>query len=111
VIAFAPRAAAGARLNMRDRMDVAQWRETAHRAGYDRLVIHEKTPFDPPELDSFLGIYRRGEAWSRWCVARCGASVTAWCSVSGRDIGRFGSVAEALTAVLGGGEPDLPVCA
>jgi hypothetical protein len=110
VIPFAPRAAGvggtaltGARLSMRDRMDVTSWQEPARACGYDRLVIHERTPCDPPDIDSFLSIYRHGESWSRWGIARCGASVLAWCSVSGKDFGRFASVSEALGSLLGVG--------
>lgn len=102
VVAFALPASTGARLSIRDRMDVTSWLEPAFARGYDRLVIHERTECDPPEIDSFLSIYRRGESWSRWGVARCGATVLAWCSVSGMDIGRFASMAEALGSLLEG---------
>src|SRR5271156_756826 len=96
VIAFRPAPNPGARLSLRDRMDIAAWRDPASTRGFDRLVIHERASFDPPDLDSFLGIYRRGDAWASWNVARCGAWVLAWCSSSGADIGRFASVADAL---------------
>ncbi len=86
-------------------MDVTSWQEPAFAQGYDRLVIHERAPCDPPDVDSFLSIYRRGEPWSRWGVARYGASVLAWCSVSGMDLGHFGSVGEALGSLLGGAAP------
>ncbi len=106
VIPFAPRPhAVGARLSIKDRMDVTSWQEPAFAQGYDRLVIHERAPCDPPEVDSFLSIYRRGEPWSRWGVARCGSSITAWCSVSGMDLGQFGSMGEALGSLLGGAAP------
>jgi hypothetical protein len=97
--------AGGARLSMRDRMDVTYWQESARQFGYDRLVIHERAPCDPPDVDSFLSIYRRGEAWSRWGVARCGSTVLAWCSVSGADLGQFATVAEALGTLFAGSSP------
>jgi len=100
VIAFRPANNPGARLSLRDRMDVIAWRDPANTLGYDRLVIHERSSCDPPELDSFLGIYRRGEAWASWNLARCGAGVLAWCSRSGADVGQFASVADALEALL-----------
>ncbi len=99
------RANSGARLSMRDRMDVTYWQESARQFGYDRLVIHERTECDPPEVGSVLSIYRSGEAWSRWGVARCGATVLAWCSVSGADLGQFATVAEALGTLFGGASP------
>ena len=102
IIPFARRAVQGVRLSMRDRMDVTSWQESARQFGYDRLVIHEHGPCDPDDVDSFLSVYRRGEAWSRWGIARCGASVLAWCSVSGMDVGRYESVAEALGTLFSG---------
>jgi len=101
VIQFKPAASIATSLSLRDRMDVAAWRDPAGTGGVDRIVIHERASGDPPEFGSFLGIYRHGEAWARWNVARCGAGVLAWCSRSGADIGRFASVAEALDALLG----------
>jgi hypothetical protein len=85
-------------------MEIAAWQGRLQPFGCDRMVIHERGPCDPPDLDSFLSIYRRGEAWARWGVARCGSSVLAWCSVSGRDVGRFASVGDALGALF----PALP---
>ncbi len=87
---------------MRDRMDVTNWAESARAHGYDRLVIHERSPNDPDDVDSFLSIYRRGESWARWNVARRGAAVLAWCSVSGADVGPFASVGEALSSLIDG---------
>ncbi len=100
VIAFVQRAPHAARLSWRDRMDVADWREPAQRAGYDRLVIHERSLLDPPDLESFLSVYRRGASWARWSLARRGEWVMAWCSTTGADIGRFASMSEALHALL-----------
>ncbi len=101
VIQFKPAAGTATSLSLRDRMDVATWRDPARTAGFDRIIIHERASGDPPEFGSFLGIYRHGEAWARWNVARCGAGVLAWCSRSGADIGRFATVADALDALLG----------
>jgi hypothetical protein len=100
IIAFRPAQTARAGLSLRDRMDVARWQEAASTRGYDRLVIHERAHFDPPDLDSFLAIYRRGDAWASWNVARNSAGVLAWCSRTGTDIGRFASVGDALDALL-----------
>jgi hypothetical protein len=102
IIPFTRRSDRGARLSLRDRMDVATWQESARQFGYDRLVIHERMPLDPEDVDSFLSIYRRGEAWSRWGIARCGATVLAWCSVSGMDVGRYDTVSEALGMLFTG---------
>jgi hypothetical protein len=81
-------------------MEVAMWQGRLLPFGCDRMVIHERGPCDPPDLDSFLSIYRQGEAWARWGLARCGSSVLAWCSVTGADIGRFATVGDALGALF-----------
>jgi hypothetical protein len=108
IVAFAPRAGGSARLSLSDRMDATTWLEQARRYGYDRLVVHERNPDDPPDIDSFLSIYRHGEVWARWGIARSGGSVLAWCSVSGADVGRFSSVADALSALLCCGSQGAP---
>jgi hypothetical protein len=91
---------APAGLSMRDRMEISAWRGQLRAFGYDRVVIHERIACDAPEVDSFLSIYRQGEAWARWNLARCGASILAWCSVTGTDVGRFGSMREAMLALF-----------
>ena len=87
-------------LSVRDRMEITLWRGQLHGVGYDRMVVHERIACDAPEVESFLSIYRQGEAWARWNVARCGSSILAWCSVTGQDVGRFSSMREALLALF-----------
>ena len=91
---------AQAGLSMRDRMEVSLWRSRVGGPDYDRMVIHERIACDAPEVDAFLGIYRQGEAWAHWNVARCGTSILVWCSVTGQDVGRFSSMREALLALF-----------
>jgi len=93
-------AESAARLSMRDRMDVADWREPARQLGYDRLVIHERGSLDPPDVESFLSVYRIGARWASWNLVRHGGSVIAWRSATGADAGCFGTVSEALRALL-----------
>ena len=87
-------------LSLRDRMEVAVWQSRLRHLGYDRVVIHERNHGDPPEIESFLSIYRQGEAFSRWGLARNGDRVSAWSSMTGADIGCFDSVEEALLALF-----------
>ena len=87
-------------LSLRDRMDVALWQSRLRHLGYDRVVIHERNAGDPPEVESFLSIYREGDAFARWGVARRGDRVLAWCSATGEDVGGFASVGEALMALF-----------
>lgn len=99
VVAFRPRVQA-AGLTLRDRLDIASWREPAQHCGYDRLTIHERLAGDPPDVDSYLSVYPRGEPWSRFGVARVAGQVIAWYCRTGADIGRFPSVAAALLTLL-----------
>ena len=87
-------------LTARDRIEVGNWLEGARRFGYDRMVIHDREACDPPEVESFLSIYRVGDPWSRWGLTRHGATVSVWCSTTGVDLGPFSSVSDALTAIL-----------
>ena len=87
-------------LTSRDRIEVGNWREGARQHGYDRLVIHDRESFDPPDTESFLSIYRAGDPWSRWGLTRHGSTVSAWCSTTGADLGPFNSVSDALKTIL-----------
>jgi hypothetical protein len=87
-------------LTSRDRIEITCWQQDARRLGYDRLVIHEREWFDSPDVGSFLSIYRMGEPWARWGVARRGMSILAWCSLTGDDFGPFVSVTDALLTLF-----------
>jgi len=95
-----PKRPASAGLTSRDRIEVGRWEEEARLLGYDRLVINDREAFDPPDTDSFLSIYRAGDSWAAWGVARRGGNIVAWCGKTGADLGPFVSVSEALTAIL-----------
>jgi hypothetical protein len=88
------------RLTTRDRISVLAWTEGAGRVGYDRVVIRERHPQDDPHIGDFLSIYRAGEPWAAWGVARHGASVRVWRSATGADLGEFRTIEEALGAIL-----------
>ena len=90
------------RLTPRDRMDISDWQEAARTAGYDRMVIHDRDYGDAQEVGNFLSVYRRGESWSRWGFARQGRTINGWCCLTSTDMGQFGSLGEALGAILGG---------
>jgi hypothetical protein len=100
ILVFRPAEPTCASLTIRDRMQVEGWRESARDFGYDRLVIHEHQPGDPPEVGSFLSVYRCGEPWARFGVTRMGDSIVAWCSTTSVNLGRFASIGQALLALL-----------
>ncbi len=91
-------------LSLQDRMEIALWQARLRHLGYDRVVIHERGPCDPPELESFLSLYRCGEAFARWGLTRKGGSVVAWCSVTGADVGPFATVEDAFLDLF----PEVP---
>ncbi|HTR18318.1 MAG TPA: hypothetical protein VMI52_14985 [Acetobacteraceae bacterium] len=87
-------------LTVEDRIGACEWEATAALFGYDRMIIHERLPNDPPDVANFLSIYRAGEKWATWCLARRGGALLAWACGTGADVGRFRTIGEALTAVL-----------
>jgi hypothetical protein len=99
IIPFPPRPPQ-AGLTARDRIEVGNWREDARQLGYDRLVVYSREAFDPPDTDSFVSIYRAGEAWSSWGLTRRGSTIQAWCGKTGADLGPFASISDALLAIL-----------
>lgn len=118
IIAFAARAASApprghfcARLSPHDRIEVTRKQDLARQAGYDRMVIHDRDAGDAAEVGNFLSVYRSGEVWSRYGFARKGDSVTAWCSLTGADIGAFDTLADALQTVLHLNDVSDPVAA
>jgi len=81
-------------------MEIHRWRERARLLGYDRMVIHDREPGDFAEMGNFLSLYRVGESWSRWVFARKGSVVSAWCSLTGADLGEYPSLQVAFQTVM-----------
>ena len=93
-------------LTSRDHLDMSNWTEAAGRAGFDRLVIHDREEDDASEVGNFLCAYRRGEVWSHVSFARHGGKIRAWCGLSWVDMGEYDTLAEAFGAVLGVAGPE-----
>ncbi len=94
----------GIRLTVADRMEVARRTASLAGTGVDRLVIHERLPWDPPELGDFLSIYRDGKPWACCSIVRERGRLFAWCAISGREFGRFETMAAALASIVGPSE-------
>ena len=90
----------GSCFTARDRMDLANTREQARLAGFDRLVVHDRDEGDAAAVGDFLTVYEDGRAWSRWGFSRMGNAVRAWCCLTGVDVGEFRTLREAFGAVL-----------
>ena len=100
IIPFPNRPALSSRLTMYDRMEFLAWEGAARRRGYARFVVTARTPYDDPPIGDYLSIYRAGDPWASFGVARHGAVVRAWRCASGADLGEYETTAEALAAVL-----------
>ncbi len=81
-------------------MSALAWAERARGFGYDRVVIRERHPQDDPQIGEHLAIYRAGEAWAAWGVARHGLSLRVWRCATGADLGDFDTIDEALSAIV-----------
>jgi len=99
VIPFPSPARWGNRLTVRDRIAVLGWTDAARRSGYDRVVISERRPEDDPQFGDVLSLYRAGECWAAWGIARQGDAVRVWHCGSGADLGDFPTVETALAAI------------
>lgn len=100
IIPFPPVGLRQNRLTIRDRMRALAWAETVRALGYERVVIRERHPQDEPHIGDYLAIYRAGEPWAAWGVARHGGRLRVWRCATGADLGEFGSIDEALEAII-----------
>jgi hypothetical protein len=99
IIPFPIRAPRSHRLTLRDRIAILAWDEAARLAGYDRVVIRERQPQDDPHIGDYLSVYRAGESWAAWGLARQGWTLRVWRCATGADIGDFPSIEAALAAI------------
>ena len=97
VIAFVRRAR-GSAFTPRDRFELERWAD-----GERRVVVHEE------QAETFALLYASELPWASWGLSRVDGKVLLWDCVSLEDIGRFGSVAEALSVVAGEASA-APVC-
>lgn len=86
------------RLTMRDRMAILAWQEMARAQGYGRFVFAGGENRREPEGEYF-SVYRDGDAWAAWCIARAGASIQVWRGATGTDLGEFRRMEDALAAI------------
>jgi hypothetical protein len=75
----------------------------ARALGYGRLSVHAIEATDEYGAGEIVCAYRAGETWSSWVFARIGAVIIAWSAVTGKDVGPFPDMLQALHSVLRGG--------
>lgn len=97
VIAFPSPGERANRLTSRDWQDVTAWSFGVRRGG--ELVVHERERYGAADVADIISVYRRGERWASWCLARSGRVVHAWRCTDGRDVGEWPTMREALDAI------------
>ena len=93
--------AAANRFTLRDRMELDRLTGIAHDRGEERLVLHERLEGDPSDVGNYVAVYAAGCCWASWGLSRRLGGIVVWNSVTGLDSGRFTSMHEALSWVLG----------
>jgi hypothetical protein len=89
----------GNRLNAADRHQAVAWLGSASAEGYGDVRLHQPEAGNCPEFGEILAIYRAGEPWAAWGIARCGKTLLLWRSSTGETIGSFRSMTDALAAI------------
>jgi hypothetical protein len=84
-------------LTLEDRQQAAQW--AAGPAGRWLEIMIYADPNESDEMGDFISVYRLGEDWASWGVARRGDFVTAWEAQRGRDLGLYSTMLSALAAI------------
>ncbi len=100
IIAFPRAPEAAHKLLPNDKAAAREWAFRAVAYGFERIVIHEQQGGQTPEDGDFVLIYRSGECWARWGVARQGDSILLWRCADGAETGIFSSMKEALDTLL-----------
>lgn len=88
------------RLSMRDRMEVLQWADRSAQHGFTRLVFDSASEHSGHEPGDYILIYARGALWASWGIGCTDSGLTLWNATTGVTIGRYGSMADALCAVM-----------
>jgi hypothetical protein len=97
VIPFSNREPLGDRLLTRDKIDLCLWESACDHPGVARVVVHEGgSELREPDL---VLIYAPGTVWARWGVARQGDRIVVWECAFGKDLGRYPTMREALSAL------------
>ena len=99
VIPFPTPANRSNRLLSRDKIEAYAWGKRATRLGYDRVVICEQSGGPKPEESDFVLIYRAGDCWAHWGVARQDGAILLWQCSDGVQAGLFVSMQAALDGI------------
>ncbi len=89
------------RFTLRDRMELDRLAGIAHGRGEARLMLHERLEGDASDVGNYVAVYAAGCCWASWGLSRRLGGIVVWDSVTGLDSGRFASMHEALSWVLG----------
>ena len=88
------------RLSMRDRMELLRWADRSAQHGFTRLLFDSASEHSGHEPGDYILIYARGALWASWGIGCTDSGLTLWNATSGVTIGRYGSMTEALCAMM-----------
>jgi len=86
------------RLTVADLQDAEDWASGLSKL-WCKLVVYE-SPAHDEEIGDFISIYKLGQSWASWGVARRGGSIVLWRADCGSDLGIFSRMRDALDAIL-----------
>lgn len=86
------------RLTVKDRLAAAEWAAGPASAWYTLVVCAD--PGESEEIGDFISIYKLGQRWASWGLARRDSNVILWRTDCGSDLGPFGNVRDALEAIF-----------
>jgi hypothetical protein len=81
-----------------DLRDARHW-AAGHAGTWCRIVIYAD-PDEDDEIGDFISIYRIGHHWAAWGAARRGRRILLWRADTGKDVGRFATMREALDLIV-----------
>ncbi len=85
-------------LTIQDRIHALRWGSAGAAQDNIRVAIHPREG-DAPESTDFVSIYRGNQRFAAFNAARTGNAIDVWRSATGRVVGRFNTMHEALAAV------------
>jgi hypothetical protein len=99
ILPFRQRAPVPAGLSVSDRIQVLRWSHEASRHGLRATQIHEPEPGDDPSVGPFVLVYRNGDDWAAWGLARKPHGYELWSPANFATIGVYDTIGAALCAI------------
>ncbi|ABI61386.1 Hypothetical protein GbCGDNIH3_0488 [Granulibacter bethesdensis] len=95
IIPFPFRPGVVKRLMARSGFGEAYESDFAARWGFARVTVVD----GEADTDPYIALYREGESWSAWGIAYVDQKYMPWHGATGRDLGEFNTLDDAMSAV------------